>query len=58
MLEEKDRKGELSEIPESAFPEPSKMPEIPESADGERMKPVDSDTIPGTASKPDELPAG
>ncbi len=33
MLAEKDRKGSLSEIPESAFPAPSAVPAAPETED-------------------------
>lgn len=36
-LAEADRKPTLGDIPEEAFPEPSKMPAIPESEDGETM---------------------
>jgi hypothetical protein len=39
LLEEKDRKTNLKDIPESAFPKPSNMPAIPESKDGEKMLP-------------------
>jgi hypothetical protein len=39
ILAEKDRKKELKDIPESAFPEPGPMPKIPESKDGEAMLP-------------------
>jgi hypothetical protein len=38
-LAEKDQKKELTDIPNSAFPEPGKMPAIPEAKDGEQMKP-------------------
>jgi hypothetical protein len=37
MLEEKDRKENLKDIPETAFPEPGKMPNIPEVADNVAM---------------------
>jgi hypothetical protein len=43
LLAEKDRKANLAEIPESAFPEPSKMPNIPESTDGVAMEPAPDD---------------
>jgi len=33
MLDEKDRKEELKDIPEKAFPKPAKMPAIPEVKD-------------------------
>jgi hypothetical protein len=41
LLDPKDRKQRLEEIPESAFPEPGEMPRIPESQGGEvvRMEP-------------------
>jgi hypothetical protein len=38
LLAEKDRKGNLADIPESAFPKPSKMPNIPESSDDVAME--------------------
>lgn len=37
MLAEADRKSSLDDIPESAFPAPSKMPPIPESDDSSSM---------------------
>lgn len=46
LLAEKDRSGDLSKIPESAFPKPGKLPPIPESADGVALD------LP-----PDDLPA-
>lgn len=46
MLEDKDRKGDLASIPESAFPAPGKMPNIPDVKDGVAM------------SKPPEVPSG
>ena len=39
MLEEKDRKGEVSDIAEEAFPKPAQMPVIPDAKDGIRMEP-------------------
>jgi hypothetical protein len=54
MLEEKDRKKDLDAIPETAFPEPGKMPNIPEVADGVAMdKPpeVPKTTPPADAPK-------
>jgi hypothetical protein len=39
LLAEKDRKKELKDIPESAFPKPGKMPEIPGSKDGVAIEP-------------------
>jgi hypothetical protein len=38
LLDPKDRKQRLEEIPESAFPEPGDMPPIPESQGGEVVK--------------------
>jgi hypothetical protein len=38
LLAEKDRKGSLSEIPESAFPAPGDPPPVPESKDGLKME--------------------
>jgi hypothetical protein len=38
LLEDKDRKKELKDIPESAFPKPAKMPAIPESKDDLAME--------------------
>lgn len=48
LLSEKDRKGKLSDIPESAFPEPGQMPVIPESEDGTRIAPPPKD-LPDTS---------
>lgn len=39
LLEEKDRKGSLTEIPESAFPAPGAMPVIPDAPDGVQIEP-------------------
>ena len=39
ILAEKDRKKELKDIPESAFPEPAKMPKIPGAVDDVAMEP-------------------
>ncbi len=39
LLAEKDRKEKLSDIPESAFPKPGKMPAVPDSTDAEKMQP-------------------
>jgi len=46
LLAEKDRKGNIDEIPESAFPKPGPLPPVPESSDGTPME------LP-----PDDLPA-
>jgi hypothetical protein len=37
LLAEKDRKKNLADIPESAFPAPAAMPAIPGTTDGEKM---------------------
>ncbi|MFN4261161.1 MAG: hypothetical protein ACK4RK_17875 [Gemmataceae bacterium] len=37
MLEAKDRKANVKDIPESAFPKPGKMPSIPDSEDAVAM---------------------
>jgi hypothetical protein len=39
ILAEKDRKKELKEIPEKAFPKPDKMPSIPGAKDDVAMEP-------------------
>ena len=39
MLADKDRKKNLKDIPDAAFPKPALMPAIPESKDGEKMLP-------------------
>jgi hypothetical protein len=52
LLAEKDRKGDLSAIPESAFPKPGKMPPIPESTDGVAIEP----TAPPTPEKSKDGP--
>ncbi len=39
LLAEKDRKPNLKDIAEEAFPKPAKMPPIPDSTDGETITP-------------------
>ena len=39
LLKPEDRKSSLADIPESAFPKPSAMPQIPDSDDGVQMIP-------------------
>jgi hypothetical protein len=39
LLAEKDRKKDLKDIPESAFPKPGKMPTIPGAKDGVAIEP-------------------
>ena len=51
LLAEKDRKGNLDEIPETAFPKPGAMPSLPESTDGTKVdRPPDD--LPGEATLP------
>jgi hypothetical protein len=38
-LADDDQKGKISDIVESAFPQPGQMPDIPESSDGVKMEP-------------------
>ncbi|WP_417749284.1 hypothetical protein [Rosistilla oblonga] len=40
LLAEKDRKKNLEDIPESAFPAPAAMPQIPGSKDGVAIEPI------------------
>ncbi len=56
MLAEKDRKEELKSIPEEAFPKPGDMPPIPDSEDGEKMLPIDPQTLPSSEA-PKDVPA-
>jgi hypothetical protein len=51
MLAEKDRKGDLEEIPESAFPPPGNVPPLPESTDGAGME-LPPDDLPSSESLP------
>lgn len=53
LLAEQDRKKNLADIPESAFPVPGAMPAIPDSKDGEIIEPLR--TKPG--DEPKDLPA-
>lgn len=46
LLKEEDRKSNLKDIGENAFPEPAEMPAIPESKDGVKMEPVKPDDLP------------
>lgn len=43
LLAEQDRKEHLKEIPESAFPKPGAMPNVPEATDGTTMLPPPAD---------------
>lgn len=56
MLAEKDRKEDLKAIPETAFPKPGEMPPIPDSEDGEKMLPIDPQTLP-SSEVPKDAPA-
>lgn len=57
LLKDEDRKGNLDEIPESAFPDPGQMPVLPDSKDNIRIKPIDRRNLP-VESAPEDLPAG
>jgi hypothetical protein len=48
LLAEKDRKANLKDIDEKAFPAPDVMPPIPESKDKVAMKPIDPTDLPKT----------
>ena len=54
LLAEKDRHGNLAQIPESAFPKPGPVPAIPESKDGVRLDLPPDDLPPGEL--PGDLP--
>ena len=51
MLAEKDRKADLEQIPESAFPKPSAPPGIPESNDGATLD-LPPDDLPDVSGLP------
>lgn len=55
MLKQEDRKKELDDIPESAFPKPGAMPPIPESKDNESMMKPDLSSLP-KAEVPTDAP--
>jgi hypothetical protein len=57
VLAEGDRKKNLKEIPESAFPKPGEMPAIPESKDGERIPTIEAGDLP-RGEAPKDIPAG
>lgn len=46
MLAEKDRKGKLEDIDESAFPKPGPMPKIPGAEDDVKMDPINAKDLP------------
>lgn len=52
LLAEKDRKGDLAEIPESAFPEPGELPPVPDSSDGLLLD-LPPDDLPASTSLPE-----
>jgi hypothetical protein len=54
LLDPKDRKEKLKDIPEEAFPKAGKMPPIPESSDGTPMEPVK--TLPKLGDKDAKRP--
>jgi hypothetical protein len=53
MLAEKDRKEKLEDIPEAAFPEPGKLPSIPEATDDATLD-LPPDDLPGGEALPPE----
>jgi hypothetical protein len=58
LLEEKDRKENLNDIPESAFPPPGKMPNVPEATDTLQMDkpPAVPKAVPPTDAPKGEAP--
>lgn len=56
LLAEADRKADLQDIPETAFPKPAEMPVIPDAEDGERMLPIDPTKLP-SSDEPKDAPA-
>lgn len=55
LLAEADRKSNLDEIPESAFPKPGAMPAVPEAKDGTANS--DGERIDTPPTPPQEVPA-
>jgi hypothetical protein len=53
MLAEKDRKEQLKDIPETAFPKPGPMPTIPDAKDNAAIEPPPKDLPKG---EPKDLP--
>jgi len=51
LLAEKDRSGDIDKIPESAFPKPGPLPEIPEATDGVKLD-LPPDDLPDIAALP------
>jgi hypothetical protein len=59
LLAEKDRKANLEEIPEDAFPKPGEMPTIPDAQDEEKIDKIskeDLPTAPDEGKTPEDLP--
>ena len=52
MLAEADRKADIKDIPESAFPKPAAMPALPESTDDEKLDLPPDDLPPVDGSLP------
>lgn len=55
LLAEKDRKGQISEIPEEAFPEPGALPPVPEATDDATLD-LPPDDLPPDGQPPATLP--
>jgi hypothetical protein len=53
LLAEGDRRGNVEDIPEEAFPKPGKMPRIPEATDDAPLD-LPPDDLPGKDSLPEE----
>jgi hypothetical protein len=57
LLKDEDRKSNLEDIPEKAFPKPARMPVIPDSEDEIQILPIDLNTLPQDTDVND-LPPG
>ena len=57
MLDPKDRKSSLKDIPESAFPKPTNVPPIPEAKDNEPLDLPPDDLPPNTPATASGKPA-
>lgn len=55
-LAEKDQKEKLDDIPESAFPKPGAMPQIPDSEDNVQVERPSKDSLP-QADVPKDVPS-
>ncbi len=51
LLEDKDKKEKLKDVPEAAFPKPGEMPPIPGAADKVKMDPPPLKDLPTDAKK-------